>query len=134
MNRHLSLAVVALSLVSAPCWAQGQTADTSAPTAGRLTPEQIDAEWIAANSKYDGERKRLLADVDKDVGAGPFRDEGQSVRGVAVHGARARGERSAAAGRVEGRAAVGRGEFIRRNTGKEDLGRGRRRPAQVTGK
>jgi alpha-L-fucosidase len=54
--------------------------DSNAPTATTLTPEQIDAQWIAANRKYDGERKRILADVDKSVAAGPFRDDWQSLR------------------------------------------------------
>jgi alpha-L-fucosidase len=59
----------------------GSAADPYAPTAATLTPEQIDAQWIGANSKYDGERKRLLADVDKSVAGGPFRDDWQSLRG-----------------------------------------------------
>ena len=50
MNRYVSL-VAALSLAYAPGWAQAQTADPTAPTAGKLTPEQIDAQWIAANTK-----------------------------------------------------------------------------------
>jgi alpha-L-fucosidase len=54
--------------------------DPNAPTANTLTPEQIDAQWVAANSKYDGERKRILADVDSTVAAGPFRDDWQSLR------------------------------------------------------
>jgi hypothetical protein len=29
-----------------------------------MTPERIDAQWIAANRKYDGERRRILANVD----------------------------------------------------------------------
>ena len=58
----------------------GSAPDPSAPTASTLTPEQIDAQWTAANSKYDGERKRLLADVDKTVAEGPFRDDWQSLR------------------------------------------------------
>src|ERR1700759_4648168 len=35
----------------------GSAPDPSAPTATTLTSEQIDAQWTAANSKYDGERK-----------------------------------------------------------------------------
>ncbi len=77
-NRHLSVAIAALSLTSiAPC-ALAQNA--TAPTAATVTPEQIDAQWIAANSKYDAERKRILADVDKSVAEGPFRDDWQSLR------------------------------------------------------
>ncbi|MGA9717539.1 MAG: alpha-L-fucosidase [Acidobacteriaceae bacterium] len=79
-NRHLSVAIAALSLASVALCAHGQTADATAPTAATLTPEQIDAQWIAANSKYDAERKRILADVDKTVAEGPFRDDWQSLR------------------------------------------------------
>ena len=78
MNRHIWPAVAALLLT--PCCAHAQTADATAPTAGKLTPEQIDAQWIAANSKYDAQRERILADVDKAVAAGPFRDDWQSLR------------------------------------------------------
>lgn len=78
MNRHILLTVAVLSCVS---WCtRAQRTDTTAPTAGKLTPEQIDAQWVAANSKYDAERIRILGDVDKTVAAGPFRDDWQSLR------------------------------------------------------
>ncbi len=80
MNRNLLLAVAALTLASMPSSALAQTADATAPTADKLTPEQIDAQWITANSKYDAERKRILTDVDNTVAAGPFRDDWQSLR------------------------------------------------------
>ena len=80
MNRNLSLAVAALTLASMPWCAMAQMADANAPTADKLTPEQIDAQWITANSKYDAERKRILTDVDSTVAAGPFRDDWQSLR------------------------------------------------------
>jgi alpha-L-fucosidase len=78
MNRHVVLTVAALSCAS---WsARAQTTDATAPTAGKLTPEQINAQWVAANSKYDAERTRILGDVDKAVAAGPFHDDWQSLR------------------------------------------------------
>ena len=82
MNRNLSLVCCRAPLASMRAGVQHRrrTADPTAPTAAKLTPEQIDAQWIAANSKYDGERKRILADVDKAVAAGPFRDDWQSLR------------------------------------------------------
>jgi alpha-L-fucosidase len=80
MNRNLSLAVAALTLASMPSSALAQTADPTAPTADNLTPEQINAQWITANSKYDAERKRILTDVDSTIAAGPFRDDWQSLR------------------------------------------------------
>lgn len=81
MNRNVSLVLAALSFVALPFCVAAQTADATAPTAGKLTPEQIDAQWIAASSKYDAERKRLLTDVDKTVAAGPFRNDWPSLRG-----------------------------------------------------
>lgn len=61
--------------------AQTGSSSPTAPTAGVLTPEQIDAQWRTANAKYDGERQRLLTEVDKTVAAGPFRDDWQSLNG-----------------------------------------------------
>ena len=62
-------------------WAQDTaTPDPNAPTAATLTPQQIDAQWVAATRKYEGERQRLLADVDHAAAAGPFRADWQSLR------------------------------------------------------
>ena len=86
MNRrgHTFACIAVLVAASAVLRAAAQTpasgADPNAPTAGTLTPEQIDAQWIAANSKYDSERKRILANVDGTIAAGPFRDDWQSLR------------------------------------------------------
>ena len=71
------LAAATLFVVLSPLHAPAQA---TAPTAGTLTPQQIDAQWIAANHKYDTERRRLLADVEKATAAGPFRDDWQSLR------------------------------------------------------
>jgi alpha-L-fucosidase len=80
----LSIAMTVAASGSATLRATAQmpanAADPTAPTAAMLTPEQIDTQWIAANSKYDAERKRILTDVDKSVAAGPFRDDWQSLR------------------------------------------------------
>jgi alpha-L-fucosidase len=82
---HTFACIAALAAASAAPCAMAQKpahgADPNASTANTLTPEQIDAQWIAANGKYDGERKRILADVDSAVAAGPFRDDWQSLRG-----------------------------------------------------
>jgi alpha-L-fucosidase len=74
------VAAVAIATLSAAAQMPANRIDPNAPTAVTLTPEQIVAQWIAANSKYDGERKRILADVDSAVAAGPFRDDWQSLR------------------------------------------------------
>ncbi|HEX6770735.1 MAG TPA: alpha-L-fucosidase [Acidobacteriaceae bacterium] len=78
MKRNFPLVMTALIFVS--LCAAAQSSDPTAPTAGKLTPGQIDAQWIAANSKYDAARKGILAEVDKTVAAGPFRDDWQSLR------------------------------------------------------
>jgi alpha-L-fucosidase len=83
-RRHTFACIAVLVAASAVLHAAAQTpasgADPNAPTAGTLTPEQIEAQWIAANSKYDSERKRILANVDGTIAAGPFRDDWQSLR------------------------------------------------------
>jgi alpha-L-fucosidase len=83
-RRHTFACIAVLVAASAVLRAAAQTpasdADPNATTAGTLTPEQIDAQWIAANSKYDSERKRILANVDGTIAAGPFRDDWQSLR------------------------------------------------------
>jgi alpha-L-fucosidase len=83
-RRHTFACIAVLVAASAVLRLAAQTpangADPNAPTAGTLTPEQIDAQWIAANSKYDSERKRILANVDRTIAAGPFRDDWQSLR------------------------------------------------------
>jgi alpha-L-fucosidase len=83
-RRHTVACIAILVAASAVLRAAAQTpasgTDANAPTAGTLTPEQIDAQWIAANSKYDSERKGVLANVDRTIAAGPFRDDWQSLR------------------------------------------------------
>jgi alpha-L-fucosidase len=83
-RRHTFACIAVLVAVSAVPRLAAQTpasgADPNAPTAGTLTPEQIDAQWVAANSKYDSERKRILANVDGTIAAGPFRDDWHSLR------------------------------------------------------
>ena len=49
------------------------TGDALAPTQGTKTAEQIDREWQESVSKYDAERKRLLAEADKQAHEGPYR-------------------------------------------------------------
>src|ERR1700753_3012605 len=83
-RRHTFACIAVLVAASAVLRLAAQTpasvSDPNAPTAGTLTPEQIDAQWIAANSNYDSERKRILSNVDRTIAAGPFRDDWQSLR------------------------------------------------------
>ncbi len=83
MSRSAQLIAGACVLLSCSLIAAAQTSASSptSPTAGVLTPEQIDAQWRAANAKYDGERQRLLGDVEKTIAAGPFRNDWQSLNG-----------------------------------------------------
>jgi alpha-L-fucosidase len=84
-SRHrscrISLSLLACAAFALSVAAQTPGSNPDSPTAGVLTPEQIDARWIAANAKYDPERKRLLGDVEKAIAAGPFRENWQSLRG-----------------------------------------------------
>lgn len=80
VQRSLTLMYVAAVISAGSATAQ-TSASPDAPTATTLTPQQIDAQWIAANSKYDGERSRILKNVDTAVAAGPFRDDWRSLRG-----------------------------------------------------
>jgi alpha-L-fucosidase len=87
MKRRRGHAVACITVLAAasavmrlPAQTPASGAGPNAPTAGTLTPEQIDAQWIAANSTYDSERKRILASVDRTIAEGPFRDDWQSLR------------------------------------------------------
>jgi alpha-L-fucosidase len=65
----------AILLVAAP-WGFAQTAaDPLAPTEGVKSAEAIDQEWQQSVSKYDAERKRLLAEADRQAHNGPYRPD-----------------------------------------------------------
>jgi alpha-L-fucosidase len=64
-----------LSIAAAGCAGQSATAKT----AGTLSPQQMDTQWVAATAPYAPERTRLLASVDTTVAAGPFRDDWESL-------------------------------------------------------
>jgi len=55
----------------------------TAPTATEH-PEALAEQWINASSKYDGERARLLADVDREGHEGPFRPDWNSLSNFQV--------------------------------------------------
>ncbi len=73
MKKFVSCLVVMLA--AGVCCAQSQqsSSDPLAPTQDVKSAEQIDQEWQRSVSKYDEERKRLLAEEDKQEHDGPFR-------------------------------------------------------------
>jgi len=69
------LALAALATSAAVGVAQGPA---TAPTAG-ANPAVLDQQWKDGNSKYDGQRKAVLDEVDRTVKAGPFRADFESL-------------------------------------------------------
>ena len=67
------LAVTAFSSAFAQSAAPSSTADPLAPTQGVKSAEQIDQEWQKSVAKYDTERKRLLAEAERQANDGPYR-------------------------------------------------------------
>ncbi|HEV6967046.1 alpha-L-fucosidase [Roseateles sp.] len=62
-------------------WAQTRPAtDPTAPTAATLSPAEIDAIWRKSVAKFDGERARVLRQVQAGVAAGPFRADWTSLQ------------------------------------------------------
>jgi len=51
------------------------SSDPLAPTQGFKSAEEIDHEWQQSVSKYDGERKRLLDEADRQAHSGPYRPD-----------------------------------------------------------
>ena len=57
-----------------------QTTAATAPTAGKITPEQADQAWAAASAYAEAERKALLARADAGAASGPFRPDWPSLQ------------------------------------------------------
>lgn len=56
--------------------AQSSTpSDPLVPTQGVKSAAEIDREWQQSVSKYDGERRRLLAEADRQANDGPYRPD-----------------------------------------------------------
>src|ERR1700761_2470349 len=53
--------------------------DPLAPTRDTKSAVEIDREWQQSVAKYDGERKRLLAEADKQANDGPYRPDWGSL-------------------------------------------------------
>jgi len=79
--RNLSLLPLLLA-AAMPCATQLQ-AQATAPTASER-PEALAEDWIKASSKYDSERNRLLADVEREGHEGKFRPDWNSLSAFEV--------------------------------------------------
>jgi len=84
-RRLSALSTLAAALAAAclsPVWAQAKPGvEPTAPTAATLSPAEIDAIWRQSVAKFDGERARVLKDVQAGVNAGPFRADWTSLQG-----------------------------------------------------
>jgi alpha-L-fucosidase len=80
--RSLLLCVAALgapgALAQSAAGASKAPAATQ-PTAVDLSPEAIDAQWVAATARFAAQRKRVLELADAVIAAGPFRDDWDSL-------------------------------------------------------
>ncbi len=66
---------VILSAVAVPIAFAQASVDPLAPTQGVKSADDIDREWQQSVSKYDAERKRLLAEADRQAYNGPYRPD-----------------------------------------------------------
>ena len=79
-----SLSLIAsATLLVAPAGTLAQTLAVTAPTASE-TPQAIDQAWQKASAKYDGARAKILANVDRVNGEGPFRPDWESLQNYKV--------------------------------------------------
>ena len=60
--------------------ASNQTVDPAAPTVNTVSPEERDAQWRAAESKFDTQRQEWLGKVAAGDLSGPFRPDWSSLR------------------------------------------------------
>jgi alpha-L-fucosidase len=75
--RVLWLAILCLTLSAV---AQNEQQDPLAPTHGVESAAEIDREWQAAVSKYDGARAAILEDVDRQADDGPYRPDWETLQ------------------------------------------------------
>jgi alpha-L-fucosidase len=75
----LLLCMAGLSTPTALAQGIAGTSDKAQPTAEELSPEAVDAQWVAATARFDPQRKRVLDLADATTAAGPFRDDWDSL-------------------------------------------------------
>ncbi len=77
MKTRYLLAPAFLSVAFPLLFAQAppQNSGPLAPTQDVKSAEQIDREWQQSVGKYDAERKRLLAEADRQANDGPYRPD-----------------------------------------------------------
>jgi alpha-L-fucosidase len=74
---------LALLLFACPAVLSAQATPPTSPTAS-LAPATIDRIWQKASATYDGPRAEILKRVERQVSAGPFRAEWQSLANYQV--------------------------------------------------
>ena len=80
---HLRLALLAVlgfTGSAPPALAQDAPVASTAATAHRLSPEQIDAQWLNATARYAPERERLVRQAHEGASTGPFRPDWTSLK------------------------------------------------------
>ncbi len=78
VNALLCSAMTLILFTPAAALSQESKADM-APTVSQ-SAEQLDYTWQKGSSKYDGQRKKILADVNRTIAAGPYRADWESLR------------------------------------------------------
>ena len=76
---HRVFTRLSLLFLTSFCAFSQETATLMKPTAGQ-SAEQIDQTWQKGSSKYDGERRKLLADANRTLAEGPFSADWESLR------------------------------------------------------
>ena len=74
-SRLVKIALIWFALAPVPSFAQRSP---TAPTVG-TDPAVLDQQWEAGNSKYDEQRKKILAEVDRVSHEGPYRPDYESL-------------------------------------------------------
>jgi alpha-L-fucosidase len=80
MDSFVRLVLASIAIGMPASVAEAQTAPPTAQATARESAAAIDETWREASSKYDSERRRLLADVEKLAAAGPFQADWETLQ------------------------------------------------------